>query len=53
MLAAYIQHFKTEAKRFDFNNDTATICIFVKGLKDACNVAGEVYDKDPQTVRSN
>ena len=39
MLAAYIHCFKTEAKRCDFNNDTFTICIFVKGIKDAHNFA--------------
>ena len=32
-LAAYIHRFKTEAKRYNFTNDSATIRIFVKGLK--------------------
>ena len=32
-LAAYIHHFKTEAKRCNFTNNTAIITIFVKGLK--------------------
>ena len=32
-LAAYIHQFKTEAKPCNFTNDTATIRIFVKGLK--------------------
>ena len=32
-LAAYIHHFKTEAKRCNFTNNAATIRIFVKGLK--------------------
>ena len=31
-LAAYVHHFKTDAKRCHFNSDTAVICIFVKGL---------------------
>ena len=34
MLAAYVHWFKTEAKRCDFNSDTTTICIFVKGVWD-------------------
>ena len=32
-LAAYMHWFKTEAKWCNFTNDTATIRIFVKGLK--------------------
>ena len=32
-LAAYIHHFKREASRCKFNNDAATIRIFIKGLK--------------------
>ena len=31
-LAAYIHHFKKAAKQCAFDNDTAAICIFVKGL---------------------
>ena len=50
MLAAYIHHFKTDTQRCDFNNDTVTIHIFIKGLKEAHNVAGKVYEKDPQTL---
>ena len=34
-LAAYIHHFKREASRWKFNNDAATIRIFIKGLKNA------------------
>ena len=34
-LAAYVHHLKTEAKRYNFNIDIATICIFIKGLFDA------------------
>ena len=48
MLAAYMHYFKTEAKKCDFNNDTATSCIIIKGLKDAHNIAGKVYKKNPQ-----
>ena len=50
MLATYIHHFKTEAKRCDSNNDTATICIFVKGVRDIHNIVEKVYEKDPQTL---
>ena len=32
-LAAYIHHFKREASRCKFDNDTTTIRIFIKGLK--------------------
>ena len=32
-LAAYIHHFKREASRCKFDNDAATIRIFIKGLK--------------------
>ena len=49
-MLAYTHHFKTEAKRCDFNNDTTSIHIFIKGLKDAHNIAGKVYKKDPQTL---
>ena len=46
MLAAYIHHFKIEAKICDLNIDMAAIHIFIKGLKDAHNVVGKVYEKD-------
>ena len=36
---AYIHHFKTEAKRYNFTNDAATIRIFVKVLQNAHNLA--------------
>ena len=49
-LATYLPCFKMEAKRCDFNYDTTTICIFVKGLREAHNVAEKVYEKDPQTL---
>ena len=48
-LAAYIHHFKREAKRCNFTN-AATIRIFVKGLKDAHILATRVYEKGPQTL---
>ena len=34
-LAAYIHHFKREASRYKFDNDAATIRIFIKILKNA------------------
>ena len=47
-LAAYIHHFKWEASRCKFDNDTATIRIFIKGLKNAHTLATKVYEKGPQ-----
>ena len=47
-LAAYIHCFKREASRCKFDNDTATIRIFIKGLKNACTLATRVYEKGPQ-----
>ena len=38
-LAAYIHHFKREASRCKFDNDAATIRIFIKGLKNAHTLA--------------
>ena len=38
-LAAYIHHFKREASRYKFNNDAATIRIFIKGLRNAHTLA--------------
>ena len=32
-LAGYVHQFKTEAKECNFMNDTTTIRIFIKGLK--------------------
>ena len=49
-LAAYIHHFKREAKRCNFTNNTATIRIFVKGLKDAHTLATRIYEKGLQTL---
>ena len=49
-LTVYIHRFKREAKRCNFTNNTATICIFVKGLKNAHNLAACVYKKGAQTL---
>ena len=42
-LTTYIHHFKREAKRCNFTNNTATIRIFVKGLKHAHCLATQIY----------
>ena len=49
-LTAYIHYFKREAKRYNFTNNTATIRIFVKGLKNAHSLATCIYEKGPQTL---
>ena len=49
-LATYVHRFKREANRYKFNNDTATIRIFLKGLKNAHTIATKVYEKGPQTL---
>ena len=49
-LAAYIHCFKAAAKWCTFDNDTVTICIFVKGLRDVPTIAAKIYEKDPQTL---
>ena len=46
-LATYVHRFKREASRCKFNNDTATIRIFLKGLKNAHTIATKVYEKGP------
>ena len=46
-LTMYIDHFKREAKRCHFTNNTATKGIFVKGLKNACILAIQIYKKRP------
>ena len=48
-LATYVHRFKWEANRCKFNNDTATIRIFHKGLKNVHTIATKVYKKGPQT----
>ena len=49
-LAAYVHRFKWEASRCKFNNDAATIRIFLKGLKNAHTIATMVYEKGPKTL---
>ena len=49
-LATYVHRFKWEANRCKFNNDAATIRIFLKGLKNAHTIATKVYKKGPQTL---
>ena len=49
-LATYVHRFKWEASRCKFNNDTTTIQIFLKGLKNAHTIATKVYEKGPQTL---
>ena len=49
-LATYVHCFKWEANRCKFNNDTATIRIFLKGLKNAHTIATKVCKKGPQSL---
>ena len=49
-LATYVHRFKQEASRCKFNNNTTTIRIFLKGLKNAHTIATKVYKKGPQTL---
>ena len=49
-LAAYIHRFKREVKRCNFNNNAATIQIFVKGLKNTHTLASHVYEKGPKIL---
>ena len=49
-LATYVHRLKWEASRCKFNNDTSTIRIFLKGLKNAHTIATKVYKKGPQTL---
>ena len=49
-LATYVHRFKREANRCKFDNDTTTIQIFLKGLKNAHTIATKVYKKGPQTL---
>ena len=49
-LAAYIHHFKREAKGCNFTNNAATIRIFVKGHRNAHTLAAHVYEKGLQTL---
>ena len=49
-LATYVHRFKREANRCKFDNDAATIRIFLKGLKNMHVIATKVYEKGPQTL---
>ena len=49
-LATYVHRFKREANRCRFDNDAATIRIFLKGLKNAHTIVIKVYEKGPQTL---
>ena len=49
-LAAYVHCFKQEANRCKFNNDTTSIRIFIKGLKNAHTLLTKVYEKGPQSL---
>ena len=49
-LAVYIYCFKQEASRCKFDDDDATIRIFIKGLKNAHTLATKVYEKGPQSL---
>ena len=49
-LTAYVHHFKREAKRCNFTNNTVTIRIFAKGLKNMHSLAAHIYEKGPQTL---
>ena len=49
-LAAYIDIFKREASRCNFNNNVAMIWIFVNRLKNAHTLAAHVYKKGPQNL---
>ena len=49
-LDAYIHRFKRKAKRCNFNNNAATIWIFVKGLNNSHTLAAHVYKKGFQTL---
>ena len=44
-LVTYVHRFKWEASRCKFNNDAATIRIFLKGLKNAHTIVTTVYEK--------
>ena len=49
-LATYVHRFKWEASRCKFNNDTTTIRILLKGLRNAHTIATKVYEKGPQNL---
>ena len=49
-LAAYVHRFKREANRCTFDNNTAMIWIFIKGLRNAHALAIQVYKEGPQNL---
>ena len=49
-LAAYIHCFKRKVSRCKFDNDAATIRVFIKGLRSAHTLATRVYEKGPQSL---
>ena len=49
-LAAYIHCFKMEASKYKFDNNAATIRIFIKGLKNAHTLATRFYEKGPESL---
>ena len=49
-LAVYIHCFKGGPSRYKFNNDAATIRIFIKGLKSVHTLATRVHEKGPQSL---
>ena len=49
-LATYVHRFKQEANRCKFDNDAATIQIFLKGLRNVHTIATKVYEKGTKTL---
>ena len=49
-LAVYIHRFRREADRCNFDNNAATIQIFIKGLRNAHALATRVYKKGLQDL---
>ena len=48
-LAAYVHHFKREASRCKFDNDAASITIFIKGLRNAHTLATRCHQGGRKT----
>ena len=46
----HVHRFKQEANRCKFNNNAATIHIFLKGLRNVHTMATKFYEKGPQTL---
>ena len=49
-LTLYIHQYRTEAKKYNFMNDAATIRIFIKGLKNFHSLSTCIYKKGPQML---